>query len=110
MSIAPVGAAPTVIEQDAAAWLVASVASAAETVNADVPAAVGVPEIVPVEPLSVSPAGRAPPGPDQMKVPEPPAAASDAVYHVPTWPLPAMADEIETGTTGTAIEIASVAD
>ena len=59
--------------------------SATWTVNPDVAAAEGVPEIV--APLSESPAGSEPDTMDQVYVPVPPLAASACEYGEPTIPL-----------------------
>ena len=46
--------------------------SVTDTVNVELPAAVGVPEIAPVELLRLSPAGRVPEATAKVLVPEPP--------------------------------------
>jgi hypothetical protein len=49
-------------------------ASVTETLKLNVPAAVGVPEIAPVVPLSTSPVGSAPLATAKLLVPDPPLA------------------------------------
>jgi hypothetical protein len=61
--------------------------SVTRTVKFEVPAVVGVPEIVPVEPPSDSPAGSEPDTTDQLYGVTPPVAASVWLYATPIWPF-----------------------
>jgi hypothetical protein len=80
------GAAATVMVAAEAATVTGTVAaSVTATVKVKVPAAVGVPEMAPVEPLSVRPPGSAPLAIAKVLAPEPPDADADAsLYAVPT--------------------------
>lgn len=60
--------------------------SATFSVNVELPAAVGVPLIVPVLAPSVSPVGRLPCETDQVYGEMPPEVANVTLYAVPTWP------------------------
>ncbi len=63
--------------------------SVTETLKLNVPAAVGVPEIAPVELLNVNPVGSAPLAIAKLFVPEPPLAEMLAsLYGVPRVPVP----------------------
>jgi hypothetical protein len=64
------------------------------TVNSVVPAALGVPEIVPV-PLKERPAGKAEPEPNaQERVPAPPVTCNVTLYAAPTVPLAREVEEM----------------
>jgi hypothetical protein len=62
------------------------------------PAADGVPEITPVDPFRVNPAGNDPELIDHVSLPVPPAAARCAVYGAPTTPDGRVDVRTESGT------------
>jgi hypothetical protein len=78
--------AVTVSDNWAVAVCVGGPPSLNVTVKVDTPAAVGVPEIDPVEEDNVNPAGSEPDETDQAYVPAPPLAESDAEYGDPNVP------------------------
>src|SRR3954451_3365252 len=73
-------------------------------VKLEVPAVVGIPEIRPVEPLSVNPAGSAPESTVKVYPPVPPLAVIVWLYAVPIIPLGRLAGLTVSG----AVPVATV--
>ena len=96
----------TMIDSAALACCAGDPMSLTVTVKLVVPAAVGVPEITPVDAFRVNPAASDPELTDQVSLPVPPVAASCVVYAEPTTPGGRLA--VETARDA-AIELTTIA-
>jgi len=86
-------------------WDAVAEPDATWAVNGKVPACVGVPVMTPVEAINDNPGGSVPPKKDQRKGIAPPAAASDALYGVPTVPAGRLVVVIVSVEVGSVVEI-----